>query len=230
MAISNNDPALLRSAAIQVGMGNVDVDPGKLDRAFARLMADHLGPGAEVSVSFLQDFLSIANSFSLRMPPSVTEMFRALTTLQGSLELLSPGYPVIDAAQMIAQDQFRAALSVENLADEAKQELIRLAPVLRRAPHHLDRIADQIESGRFTVRVSMFSDASDVRVLSHLANRAILAFIGAALGVVSAMLFQLEGGPLLTDNVSIYHILGWIGMFTGATLIMRIVLDIFNDR
>jgi ubiquinone biosynthesis protein len=230
MAISSNDPALLRSAAIQVGMGDADVDPGKLDRAFARLMADHLGSGAEITVSLLQDFLAIANDFQLRMPPSVTEMFRALITLQGSLELLSPNYPLIDAAQAMAEDQFYAALTVENLADEAKQELVRLAPVLRRAPHHLDRIADQVEQGKFTVRVSMFSDPDDVRILTYLANRFILAFVGATLGVVSAMLFQLDGGPSLTDNISIYHILGWIGMFTGATLIMRVVLDILGDR
>lgn len=229
-ALALNDASLLRSAAMQVGMGATDLDPGQLDRAFSRLMADHLGAHSEVSAALLQDFMTIANEFGLRMPPNVTEMFRALVTIQGSLVLLSPDYPIIAAAQEIAAGELQASLSIENLGEEVKKELIHLAPIIRRAPYHVDRIADQMERGRFTVRVSLFSDDNDVRVLSHLANRAILAFIGATLGVVSAMLFQLTDGPTLTENVSIYDLLGWIGMFAGATLIMRVVLDALNDR
>jgi ubiquinone biosynthesis protein len=229
-ALALNDPTMLRAAALQIGMGASEVDPAQLDRAFARLMADHLGSGAEPTAELLQDFLEIANQFGLRMPPSVSEMLRALATLQGSLEMLSPGYPLIDAAKTVAMDQMKAELKPDNLAEELKRETIRLAPILRRAPHHLDRIAGQIEQGRLTVRVSMFSDENDVRLLSRLVNRAVLAFVGAALGVVSAMLFALDTGPLITDNITLFDLLGFVGMFAGAVLIMRVVLEILNER
>jgi ubiquinone biosynthesis protein len=229
-ALALNDPTMLRAAALQVGMETAEVDPAQLDRAFARLMADHLGPGAEPTAELLQDFLEIANQFGLRMPPSVSEMLRALATLQGSLEMLSPGYPLIDAAKTVGMDQMKAELEPENLVEELKRETIRLAPMLRRAPHHLDRIAGQIEQGRLTVRVNMFSNEDDVRFLTRLVNRAVLAFIGAALGVVSAMLFALGTGPLITNNITLFDLLGFIGMFAGAVLIMRVVLEILNER
>jgi ubiquinone biosynthesis protein len=76
----------------------------------------------------------------------------------------------------------------------------------------------------------MFSDVEDVRVVARFANRAILAFIGAALGVVSAMLFALPTGPLITDNITLFDLLGFVGMFAGAILIMRVVLEILNER
>lgn len=229
-AIALNDATMLRAAALEVGMGESEVDPAQLDRAFARLMADHLGPGAEPSAQLLQDFIRIADQFGLKMPPSVSEMLRALVTLQGSLEVLSPGYPIIEAAKTVATDQMKVGLRPENLGEELKRETIRLAPLLRRAPHHLDRIAGQIEQGRLTVRVNMFSNENDVRFLSRLVNRAVLAFIGAALGVVSAMLFALATGPLITDNITLFDLLGFVGMFAGAILIMRVVLEILNER
>ena len=229
-ALALNDPSLLREAALRVGMEGEEVDPARLDRAFSRLMADHLGPGAQPTAELLADFLVIVNEFGLRLPTSVSEMLRALATLQGSLERLSPNYPIIDAAQSVALEHMEAELTPENLGEELKREVIRVAPLLRRAPLQLDRIAGQIEQGRLSVRVSLFSNEADVRVVSRLVNRAVLAFIGAALGVVSAMLFQIDGGPSLTDNVGLFDLLAFIGLFSGAILIMRVVLEALRER
>ena len=226
-----NDPTMLRSAALSMGMGDSgDVDPSQLDRAFARLMVEHLGPGAQPTAALLQDFLGITNEFGMVMPMAVTRMLRALATLQGSVEMLSPNYPMIDAAQHVAKDEMRDALRPENLADDLKREVIHLAPILRRAPHHLDRIAGQIEQGNLAFRVRMFSDEDDIRFVSRLINRAILAFIGATLGVVSVMLIQLPNDYLLTDNVGLLQALGFVGLFAGSILIMRVVLEILRER
>ena len=225
-----NDPTMLRSAALAMGMGDGDVDPGQLDRAFARLMVEHLGPGAEPTAALLQDFLAITNEFGLVMPTSVTGMLRALATMQGSLEVLSPGYPIIDAAQRVAKAEMLSALKPENLADELKREVIHLAPVLRRAPHHLDRIAGQVEQGKLAFRVRMFSDDDDIRFISRLINRSVLAFVGATLGVVSAMLLQIPNDQLITDNVGLLQVLGFVGLFAGSILIMRVVLEILRER
>ena len=83
-------------------------------------------------------------------------------------------------------------ITPETLAHEAKQEVIRLAPLLRKAPVHLDRIAGQLERGKLTVRVSAFQTEEDVRAISRLVNRFVLAFIGIGLGIVSAQLFTIH--------------------------------------
>lgn len=206
------------------------VDPGQLDRAFARLMADHLGAGAEPSVELLGDFIGITNRFDLRMPPNVTEMMRAIVTLQGTLELLSPGYPIIDTARSLASDAFSGEMSPESLIDQVKLETIRIAPVLRRFPHHVDRIAGQIEQGNVSLRISALSNDDDVRVLTRLVNRGVLAFVGAALGIVSVMLLQVDGDIKLTDHIGLFDVLGFVGLFSGAILIMRVVLETQRDR
>jgi hypothetical protein len=58
----------------------------------------------------------------------------------------------------------------------------------------------------------------------------VLAFIGAALGVVSVMFFQTDNGPMLTDNIGLFDFLGYIGIFSGSILIMRVVVEILRDR
>ena len=225
-----NDATMLRTAALEMGMGGSDIDPGQLDRAFAKLMAEHLGAGAMPGAELLQDFLVITNEFGLIMPTAVTGMLRAMATMQGSLEILSPDYPIIDAAQKVAKSEMINALRPENLADEFKKEVIRLAPMLRRAPHHLDRIAGQLEDGNLAFRVRMFTDPHDVSVLSSLINRGVLAFIGATLGVVSVQLIQINNTIDITPNIGLLEVLGYIGLFSGSVLIMRVVLEILRDR
>jgi ubiquinone biosynthesis protein len=225
-----NDATMLRTAALEMGMGGTEIDPGQLDRAFAELMAEHLGPGATPGGELLHDFLLITNEFGLVMPTAVTGMLRAMATMQGSLEVLSPDYPIIEAAQKVAKSEMIDALRPENLSDEFKKEVIRLAPMLRRAPHHLDRIAGQLEDGNLAFRVRMFTDPHDVSVLSRLINRGVLAFIGATLGVVSTMLIQIDSTITVTSNIGLLEILGYVGLFFGSILIMRVVLEILRER
>jgi Co/Zn/Cd efflux system component len=66
--------------------------------------------------------------------------------------------------------------------------------------------------------------------VTSIANRAILAFVGAALGVVSAMLFSIDSGPLLQRHIDLFDVLGFIGLFAGAALMLRAVLEVFRDR
>ncbi|MGI9586229.1 MAG: ABC1 kinase family protein, partial [Acidimicrobiia bacterium] len=229
-ALALNEPSMLSAAAMEMGMGDASVDPDGLNRAFARLMSEHLRPGAEPSAELLRDFLGITNDFGLVMPVSVTGMFRALATLQGSLEVLSPHYPILNAAQRAAKYEMAEAMRPENLTEEVKREVVRLAPMLRRAPHRLDRIAGQVEQGNFAVRVRLFTDEHDVRVFSRLVNRAVLAFVGATLGVVSAMLLQLDSDTLVSTNVGLFQALGLTGLFFGSVLIMRVVLEVLRER
>ncbi|MGI9667773.1 MAG: ABC1 kinase family protein [Acidimicrobiia bacterium] len=229
-AIAMNDPAMLREAALAIGEPRREIDQAKLERACARIMSEHLGPDGQPTAAMLGDFLDVVYQFGLALPPNITALFRALVTIQGSLEALSPNYPLITMAERLASDQMHRQITPETLAHEAKQEVIRLAPLLRKAPLHMDRIAGQLERGKLTVRVSLFQTEDDVRAISRIVNRFVLAFIGIGLGVVSAMLFSIESDVLVLNHLNLFDILGFIGLFTGATLIMRVALEIFREQ
>ena len=67
-------------------------------------------------------------------------------------------------------------------------------------------------------------------MLSRLINRGVLAFIGATLGVVSTMLIQINSTIGITSNIGLLEALGYVGLFFGSILIMRVVLEVLRDR
>jgi ubiquinone biosynthesis protein len=169
-------------------------------------------------------------AFGIALPPTTTTMFRALVTLEGTLEALSPGFPIIEAAQDIAAELVRGRFAPQSLQEQAREEMLRLVPILQRVPRHLDRIATLIERGEITIRVSLFSDESDVKVIARLVNRAVLALLGSALGLLSVILLGTPGGPSFSDTVSFFDVLGYIGLYIGAVLILRAVLAAVRDE
>ena len=158
-ALEIRDPTMLREAALGVGMKSDTSDVSGLDRSFSRLMADHLSTSRDPSFEVFSDFIKITQAHGLRMPASVSEMMRALATLDGTVRLLAPEFNVVSATRALAREEMLESLSPETLGDDLKREVVRLAPLIRRAPYQLDRIAGQLARGETTVRVSLFSDA-----------------------------------------------------------------------
>jgi len=229
LALRLRDPTLLREAALEVATIDDDADPAQLERAFAQLMAKHLGPGAQPDARVLNEFLVIMLDFGMRPPPSITSLLRALGTLDGTLMALSPGFNLIDAAEELSGTEMQKWLQPESLRDLLEREAIQVAPILQRFPRHVDRIAAQLERGELTTRVSLFSNRRDVQVITRLANRATLAFLGFTLGIVSTRLLAAPDGPEITGDLTLFDLLGYLGLFGGAILVMRVVVEVLRD-
>jgi len=229
VAVSRRDAGLLRQAVLEVATLRQRFDDEQLERALARFMARHLGPGSVPSAAMFTELLRLFFTFGIALPPEFTTFFRALVTLEGTLTTLCPGYLVIDAAQRIAAEWAQEALTPSSLEELAKRELIGLAPLLRRIPRHVDRLATIVERGNLTARVSLFADADDVRIVTTLLNRVVLAFLGAFVGVISVVLLTIKGGPDFTGHTSLYEFFGYFGLFCSTVLVMRVLVAIFRD-
>jgi len=188
VGVSQRDADLLRQAVLQVATLRRDVDDEELERALSRFMSRHLAPGMVPSAAMFNDLLQLFFTFGINLPPELSTFFRALITLEGTLTTLSPGYPVIDRAEAIATEWVRARLAPSTLEELAREELIRMGPLLRRLPRRLDRMASQIERGNFRARVSLFSDPHDEHVVTKLVNRTVLALAGGVVGLIGVIL------------------------------------------
>jgi ubiquinone biosynthesis protein len=229
MGLQTRDPELLREAVLSVGALRREVNGRALERSFARFMARHVNTGAPPTSEMLDELLRMLTSFGISLPASTGVMFRALVTLQDTIENLSPGFPIIDAAQGIGGDLVRGSLGEEELKVMAQQEAIKLAPVLRRIPRHVDRIATMIEQGEVTGRVSLFSTARDVAAIKELMGRAVLAFVGATFALLSVLLIGSDAGPTLSDGTGLLQVFGYIGLFLGTVLMLRVTLVALRD-
>ena len=122
-------------------------------------------------------------------------MFRALATLAGTLETLSPRYPILEVTAEIGGDEMKERMTPTSMGEFVIQERAELGPLLRRAPRHLDHIARLAADGRLTGRIRLFAFPEEVRVLERLLNRVVLTLLTIGLGGISAALLTSEGGP-----------------------------------
>lgn len=230
LGVAQRDPGVLRDAVLQVAEPRRDVDDTALERALARFTSQQLAPGATPSAQMLVELLNLCFTFGLTLPPELSTVFRALGTLEGTLRVLSPGYLAIDAAQRIAGEWAREYVGPDMLPQLARDELIRLLPMLRRLPSHVDRLAAQMRRGQLRMRVSLFADARDEVLLTRLTSRIVLAFLGGVVGVLSVMLLGIQGGPPFTGDTSLFQFFGYFGLFCATVLILRVLVAVLRDR
>ena len=85
------------------------------------------------------------------------------------------------------------------------------------------------ERGGLRARASLFSVDEDVRTVTKLVNRVLLASIGGAVGIISVILIGIKGGPVFTGRTSLYEFFGYFGLFCSTILVMRVLVAIFRD-
>jgi len=229
VAVARSDAAMMRMAVQEVATLRRGVDDDQLERSLARFMARNLGSGAAPSAAMFNELLQLFFSFGIVLPPEFSTFFRAIVTLEGTLTTLCPGYLVIAEAQAVASEWAGERMTPSSLADLARDELISLAPLLRKVPRHLDRVATIVERGDLRARLSLLGDADDVRLISTWVNRAVLAFLGGVTGLISVLLLGIQGGPPFSGTTSLYEFFGYFGLFCSVVLVLRVLVAVLHD-
>ena len=77
--------------------------------------------------------------------------------------------------------------------------------------------------------MSLFSIEEDVRTVTKIVNRVILAFLGGTVGVISLILLGIKGGPDFTNKTSLYEFFVDFGLFCSTVLVMRVLVAVLRD-
>lgn len=78
--------------------------------------------------------------------------------------------------------------------------------------------------------MSLFAAEPDRLFLTTPVNRAVLAFLGGAVGLLSAILLVSTGGPAFTGTTSLFQFFGYFGLFCGTVLILRVLVAVLGGR
>jgi ubiquinone biosynthesis protein len=228
MAIRLGEPSLLYESLVAVGAIPPTREPDQIERRLSRFMTVHLGPGLPPAEA-LTELLRLTTELGFRLPPQTSTMFRALATLAGTLEQLSPEYPLIDQVAAIGGGEFREKVSPASLNEMVQSEWAQLAPLVRRAPRHLDRIATLVEHGEVSARMRLFTEPDDVAVLERLLNRVVLTVLALGVGLIAVLMLATEVGPMMAGTqIRLLEVLGWGGLFAGSVLLLRVLLEVLR--
>jgi ubiquinone biosynthesis protein len=229
-ALKLEDPALMYEALITGGSVDAAGDRDQVERALAGFMAAHSGADM-LSAAAMSDLLSLTAQLGIALPGDAAVMFRAMATLLGTLEALSPGFPVVDRVTDAAGGELQERVMPTSLAELLQREGASLVPIVKRLPRHLDRIATQVERGHVATRVSLFAERRDVAVLERMVNKLVLTALSLGLLAISVMLLGAEAGPEIeTRGFYLTELFGWVGLFAGTVLLLRVMLDALRPQ
>jgi ubiquinone biosynthesis protein len=224
-AMSRRDVRLLRDGVERVANVTEATSPDELERSLARLLADHVRPGASIDPSVMQELVSTLSRFGLHLPADVVLLSRALVTLDGTLRVLCPGRSMMTAFMELLQSPTETVIDRDQIV---RNEMLAALPRLRKLPEQIDRILTL--TGRGELRVRTLIDEDGRRILRTLVNRALLAGIGAALLLVSTLLLVApDSGPAVADRTGLFEIFGYGGLLAGVVLVLRVVAAVARD-
>lgn len=227
-AASAGDAVAVRQALeriVPVGRG---VDVHALDFAIEDLLDRYDRTGGGISSQAFTDLVVVMARFDLRAPAWMGTLGRTLITLEGTLRQIDPAFSLVDAAHAASGDTVRGSLDAATLRSALEHEAMTQLPRLRRLPERVDDLLEQASTGRFRASVSLFGDPDDARTLTRLVNRLVMAVLAAALGLGSARLLDVAGGPVVGD-VALNEVLGYMGLAAASVLTLRIVAGIARD-
>jgi ubiquinone biosynthesis protein len=230
LAVGRGDPAALRDALLELVTRTDEIDEWQLERALGRFVARHLVGTSAPTAEMFTDLFRLAAQFELAIPPEIATVLRALATLEGTLSLLTPGIDIAAEARQYAADHVAAALSPAAVPKSVAEEVGALLPVLRRLPRRFDRVTGAMEQGRLSLNVRLFADERDRRVVTGLTHQFLLALLGAASGVVAAILLGTPGGPQISPTMSLLQLIGYNLLIVGGILVLRVLYVIFRNR
>jgi ubiquinone biosynthesis protein len=224
-AMVRRDVRLLRDGVERVASPVEIASSDELERALARLLVDHVRPDAVIDPAVMQQLVMTLAGFGLRLPTDVVLLSRALVTLDGTLRVLCPGRSLMAAFMELLQAKDDPLLDRKAMI---RDELLTALPRLRKLPEQVDRVLSLTSRGEMRIRTLIDEDSR--RVLRTLVNRVLLAGIGAALLLVSAVLLVApDAGPPVADRTGLYEIFGYGGLLAGVVLVLRVVAAVARD-
>ncbi|MFC0625895.1 ABC1 kinase family protein [Kribbella deserti] len=230
LAVDHGDPVAATDALLEIVYRPDVIDEQALERAVGQFMARHLGAGAALGPAMFNDLFRIITQHDLGVPPEVAAVFRALATIEGTIGRISPGFDLVGASRTYASAHVADRLAPDALRRTATEELASLLPMLRRLPRRIDRIAAAAETGRLSVNVRLLADERDRRHLTTMLQQVLLTILGATAGLMAVLLIGTDGGPRVTDQVSLFQLLGYNLLIICAVLVLRVLVLIFRPH
>ncbi|WP_207781934.1 ABC1 kinase family protein [Phytoactinopolyspora limicola] len=228
MGVDHGDPLAVTDALLELVPRPDEVDEQRLERDLGRFMARHVNGAASSGVRMFGDLFRIVANHGLAIPPEVAAVFRTLGTAEGTLVDLAPGFDLVTETRALAGQYMNEQFGPDRLRQSATEELTALLPVLRRLPRRIERIANAAEHGRLGLNVRLLADERDRAVVTDLLHEVLVAFLAATTGVMAVLLLGTNGGPSVTDAVSLFELIGYNLLAVSAILALRVLVRVFR--
>lgn len=228
LAFNHADPIAATDALLDLAERPENLNEWRLERSLGQFMALYMAPGTDPDVRMFTDIFAIIARHGLAMPPEVAAVFRSIATLQGTLTRIDPNFDIVGEARAFASAYLGQQLRPRAVGKSLMEEIVELLPLLRQMPRRLDRISAALEEGRLSVNIRPLANEHDRQTVSSMLHEALLTVLASTAGVMAVMLIGAEGGPAITESVSMYQFIGYTLLVFAFILAMRVLVLIFR--
>ena len=194
LAIATQDAEHL--TAIIVRVGSV---PANLDRASLSLdVADFISLYASQAIDdfdlsgALNDLTEMIRRYQISLPARVAMLIKVIVTLEGTAQLLSPSFSLMEVMRPYRKRMILKRLSPGRKIRKMRRFYAHLEHFVEALPRGLTEILEQVQSGKFDVHL-------DHRGLEPSVNRLVLGMLASALFLGSSLLVTRQVPPLVGD-------------------------------
>lgn len=208
----------------RIGIKEGDVEKSEFQADVIDICEKHFGkPLKYIELgAFIKDVIEGAFRHKIKIPTEYALMCKALVTMEGVGKRLDPEINIFKESHPYLVEIFKKRYSMGRISKELAKTAVTLSSTLQEAPHHLKSILDNLESGRFKIRVEDIGEERSSSTWEKIINRLILTLITSTLITGSFLLIFFGASGWAT-------FFGILGFLFGGFLTLWILFSILKS-
>lgn len=227
-AAVDKDSRKLAQMVSSIATAHKNVNTGHLEKDLIEIMDVYLSlPLKEIRVgTLLEDLVEVLKAHTLRLPPDMSIVIKALITVEGTARILYPDLDVISEATPHVRRLVSRQYSKGYIWQRLRNNLSAVWGLQQHLPRTLSTILRKIESDDITIGFDHKNLSPMQKALESSFNRLTLGIVLGAMIIGSSMIITTGVGPLLFG----YPALGMTGYLISAVLGLWLIITIIRGK
>lgn len=206
----------------KIGIKEDDVDMSEFRADVIDICEKHFGKPLKYMEfgAFIKDILEGAFRHRIRIPLEYALMCKALITMEGVGKKLDPDINIFEESHPYLVEIFKKRYSLDRVSRDLAKSVVTLSRTIQETPPQLKGILDNLEGGRFKIRVEDTGAERSASTWERIINRLILSLMTSTL-IISSFLLILLGRSSWTALLGILGFLaaGFLGFWVMFSIL-----------
>ena len=213
-AVVEQDIRLLEDVIRRIGSTPEDLDRLALRQDLAEFISDYVDvPIRLLNISaVLNNVTAIVRKHHIVLSPPYAMLIKVLVMLEGTSRLLNPRFNLAEMLLPYYQNSLVRHLNFKGQLMYARRLMVDFSQMVRDLPNNVSTLLDQLESGRFSIRL-------EHRRIESAVNRLVQGLLCTALFTGSSMLWSSKTAPTVYGT----SVPGCMGCLVGVLMGIRLL-------
>ncbi|MCF8076952.1 MAG: ABC transporter [Desulfotignum sp.] len=227
-AAVDKDSRKLAQMVLSITTARKSVNARQLEKDLMEIMDVYLSlPLKQIRVgSLLEDLVGVLKSHSLRLPPDLSIVIKALITVEGTARMLYPELDVISEAKPHVRRLVSRQYSKGYIWQRLRNNVSAMWGLQQHLPQTVSAILKKIEHDNVTIGFDHKNLNPLQKALESSFNRLTLGIVLGAMIMGSSMIITTGVGPLLFG----YPALGMAGYLISAVIGLWLIITIIRGK